>query len=133
MLPPLPELRDFAARYTAAWCGGDPAGVAAFFSPDGSLAVNDDPPAVGRDAITAVARSFMDAFPDLRVAMDDLIVRDNEADYHWTLTGTNTGPGGTGRPVRISGFERWRFSPAGLIAISLGRFDAADYHRQLHP
>ena len=26
-------------------------------------------------------------------------------EYHWTLTGTNTGPGGAGHAVRISGFE----------------------------
>jgi hypothetical protein len=28
-------------------------------------------------------------------------------EYHWTFTGTNTGAGGTGKPVRISGFEEW--------------------------
>ena len=88
MLPPLPELRDFAGRYTAAWCSGNPASVAAFFSSDGSLRVNDDPPAVGRAAITSVAQSFMTAFPDLRVVMDDLVLRDDEAEYHWTLSGT---------------------------------------------
>ena len=26
--------RDFAERYTAAWCGQDPARVAEFFAPD---------------------------------------------------------------------------------------------------
>jgi len=36
--------------------------VAAFFSPDGSLRVNDDPAAVGRNAITQVAQSFMKHF-----------------------------------------------------------------------
>jgi hypothetical protein len=51
--------------------------------------------------------------------------------YRWTLTGTNTGPGGTGRPVRISGQEEWTFGADGLIAESRGHFDQADYNRQL--
>jgi hypothetical protein len=45
------ELQDFATRYTAAWCSRNPAMVAAFFSEDGSLRVNDNAPAVGRDAM----------------------------------------------------------------------------------
>jgi uncharacterized protein (TIGR02246 family) len=124
-------LREFAERYTAAWCSQDPASVAAFFAPDGSLRVNDDDPAVGRGAITEVARGFMAAFPDLEVLMDDLAVDGDEAVYRWTLVGTNTGPGGTGRAVRINGFEEWRIGADGLIAESLGHFDAADYRRQL--
>src|ERR1700733_506708 len=120
MTPGLPELRQFAERYTAAWCSRDPASAAAFFSEDGSLQVNDDPPAVGRAAITGVVHSFMTAFPDLRVAMDDLVVRGEEAEYHWTLTRTNTGPQGTGNSVRISGLETWRLGADGLIASSLG-------------
>jgi len=126
-----PKVRDFAMRYTAAWCSHDPASVAAFYSRDGSLTVNDDPPAVGRNAVTRVAQSFMTAFPDLRVVMDKLVSRDGGTEYHWTLTGTNSGPGGTGRKVRVSGVERWRLGADGLIATSEGRFDAAEYRRQL--
>ena len=44
---------------------------------------------------------------------------------------TNTGPQGTGHSVRISGLEKWRLGGNGLIASSLGNFDAADYRRQL--
>lgn len=40
-------------------------------------------------------------------------------EYHWTLEGTNTGPGGTGHKVRISGYEEWKFGPDGLIEDSL--------------
>lgn len=131
MLHAVVQLQEFAARYTAAWCSQNPESVAAHFSPSGSLRVNDDPPAVGRTAIAAVAQSFMTAFPDLAVAMDQLRLQGDEAEYHWTLTGTNTGPGGTGRKVRISGFERWRMGLDGLIASSHGHFDAVEYRRQL--
>ncbi len=125
------DLVDFAKRYTSAWCSQDPASVASFYSPDGSLCINAGIPAVGRSAITEAAQGFMSAFPDLRVAMDTVLLQGEGAVYHWTLMGTNTGPGGTGHRVRISGFEIWRFGADGLIAESLGTFDAEEYRLQL--
>lgn len=127
----LNQLRDFATRYTAAWCSGNPEAVAAFFAPNGALAINDGTPNIGRPAVAEAARSFMTAFPDLQVFFDDLKQNGPRVEYHWTLTGTNTGPGGTGKKVRISGFESWIFSSDGLIQDSLGHFDAAEYARQL--
>src|SRR5271165_1490309 len=67
------HLRDLAKRYTAPWCSQDPEGVAAFFAPNGLLSVNGVP-AVGRSAITEVARGFMTAFPDMILTMEDLAV-----------------------------------------------------------
>ena len=122
---------DFAERYTAAWCSQDAASVAAFYAADGSLSVNDGAPAVGRSAIMEEAQSFMTAFPDLRVLMDKVLVQGDRTEYHWTLIGTNTGPGGTGKRVRISGMEVWKEWKDALIARSDGEFDAADYQRQL--
>jgi steroid delta-isomerase-like uncharacterized protein len=124
-------LMDFATRYTAAWCSQDAASVAAFFAEDGSLRINDGEPSVGRAAIAADAQGFMTAFPDLVVAMDGLSIEGNRAVYHWTLTGTHTGPGGSGNKVRISGYEEWVLSADGLIAESRGHFDAAEYQRQI--
>lgn len=73
----------------------------------------------------------MVAFPDMKVLMDDLRLEGERAEYHWTLIGKNTGPGGAGHRVRISGFEEWTISDDGLIATSLGHFDQAEYDRQL--
>ena len=73
----------------------------------------------------------MTDFPDLQVLMDDLIVRADLAEYHWTLIGTNAGPGGTGKRVRISGFEEWKMSADGLIAESQGHFDSTEYQQQI--
>jgi predicted ester cyclase len=125
------KVDEFATRYTAAWCSQNAASVASFFADRGSFKVNDGIPAVGQAAITAVAQEFMTAFPDLVINMDRLIVNGSHITYHWTLTGTNTGAGGTGQSVRISGFEEWRFGSDGLIAGSQGHFDASDYQRQL--
>ena len=131
---PLPDrmrIKEFARRYIAAWCSKDAARVAAFYSAAGSLRVNDGPPAVGRDAITGVAQGFMTDFPDMKVLMDDLLIQGDRLVYRWTLEGTNTGPGGTGNRVRLSGFEEWRIGSDGLIAESRGHFDSAEYQRQL--
>ena len=124
------QLRDFARRYTAAWCSRDAANVASFFAPAGLLSVNGVP-AVGRRAITEVAQGFMTAFPDMELLMDDIRLQGERAEYHWTFIGTNTGPGGTGHKVRFSGFEEWNFGEDGLIAESQGHFDSAEYQRQL--
>jgi hypothetical protein len=125
------QLKSFGARYTAAWCSQHAASVAAFFSEAGSLQINNGAPSVGRTAITAAAQGFMTAFPDMIVTMDGVDLQGDRAVYRWTLTGTNTGPGGSGKAVRIGGYEEWRFGADGLIAESRGHFDEADYTRQL--
>jgi hypothetical protein len=84
-----------------------------------------------RKAIAAVAQGFMTQFPDLEVSLDDVQIQNDAPVYHWRLRGTNSGPGGTGRSVRISGFEEWQIGPNGLIASSQGHFDSDDYQRQL--
>ena len=77
---------------------------------------------MGGTAITEAAQG--------KVSMDDLLEKQDTVIYTWTLEGTNTGPGGTGKRVRISGFEAWRIGADGLVAESLGNFDAAEYQRQ---
>jgi hypothetical protein len=69
--------------------------------------------------------------PLLKVYMNDLLERQGKVIYKWILEGTNSGPGGTGKRVRISGFEEWRIGGDGLIAESLGSFAAAEYQRQV--
>ncbi len=157
------ELDDFASRYAKAWCSQDPESVAAFFAERGSISINNGPPAVGRAAIAKEAQAFMTTFPDMIVTFDKLERSrpDGEpsscdAVFHWTLTGTNTGPGGSGKRVRISGYEVWKIDNGaggsratwtgnlervdeqggksindGLIAESKGHFDSAEYERQL--
>lgn len=125
------ELQELGAAYTAAWNSREPSKVARLYAEDGSLTVNDAAPAVGREAIADVARGFMTAFPDMVLTMDSVRTRAGTVEYHWTFVGTNTGPGGTGAPVRFSGYEAWTLARDGLIVSSLGHFDEADYRRQL--
>ncbi len=121
------EMRDFAERYAKAWCSGDPDAVAAYYVPRGTISVNGGEPT----EIAEVARSFKTAFPDMQVFMDDLRVDGDAVEFHWTFTGTNNGPDGTGKSVRISGFETWTMDDSGLVASSRGTFDEAEYARQL--
>ncbi len=125
------NLLEFGKKYAQAWCSQKPDSVAAYFSHNGSLTVNNGTPAIGRPAISKVAESFMTAFPDMIVAMDSLPTTSKGIEFHWTLTGTNTGPNGTGKKVKISGFELWQLDDKGLIKQSLGSFNADEYNRQL--
>jgi predicted ester cyclase len=124
------EIASFAERYTAAWNSKDPARVASFYAATGSLTINGGAPSAGRAAITESARAFMTDFPDLRVIMDGLERKGQRVIFRWTLLGTNTGPGGTGRKVKISGFEDWKLGEE-FIEESQGHFDSDDYQRQL--
>jgi hypothetical protein len=128
----MPKVKDFARRYTAAWCSSDAASVAAFFAPEGSLSINNGAPAKGRAAITAAVQSFMTALPDMEVVMKKVdVLPFGVVTYYWSLRGTNDGPGGTGKRVHISGFEVWHFGADGLLEFSQGHFDEAQYKRQL--
>jgi steroid delta-isomerase-like uncharacterized protein len=126
------QLTDFATRYAAAWSSRDPAQLASFYTEDGALTVNAGTPSVGRAAITATAAAFMTAFPDMVVKLDEVSQDGDRAIFRWIWTGTNTGPGGTGKAVRIKGYEEWTIGADGLIKESLGHYDEAEYQRQLH-
>src|SRR5690242_8034344 len=121
------SLLDFAARYTAAWCSRDAQKIASFYAESGTLAINDGAPAVGRKAVAAAAQSFITAYPDLVVRLDRLEPTGGRVLYHWTFVGTNTGPGGTGNQVQISGYEDWSIGPDGRIAESKGHYDAQEW------
>src|SRR5437870_6591283 len=125
------DLKNFAKRYANAWCSQNPENVAAFFAERGSISINNGPPAVGRAAIAKEAQAFMTTFPDIVVTMDDVSRGSDGTKFHWTLTGTNTGPGGTEKRVRISGYELWQLDNEGLIGNSKGHFDSTEYERQL--
>ncbi|HEX7980693.1 MAG TPA: nuclear transport factor 2 family protein [Gemmatimonadaceae bacterium] len=125
------ELNDFATRYAAAWSSRNPANVAAFYSERGSLTVNDGMPSVGRAAIAATARTYMTAFPDMVVRLERVEDENGLLVFHWIWTGTNSGPGGTDRFVRIRGYEEWTMADDGHIDISKGHYDEAEYQRQL--
>jgi len=81
----------------------------------------NDPPAVGRNAVAQVTQSFMTAFSDLLVMMNDLPQRGDEVGYHWTLTGADMDQEGreTGPHQRV---EKWQIGCDSLICSSQAHF-----------
>jgi hypothetical protein len=118
------QIERLARGYTEAWCSRDARRVAAHYVTGGTIAINGGEPA----PITGVAESFVAAFPDIEVLMDDLVVTEDLVEYHWTFTGTSAE---TGQSVRIPGFEEWTIGADGLIAESRGHYDQAEYDRQV--
>jgi len=118
------QVGDLARSYTEAWCSRDPARVASHYAPGGTIAINGGEPA----GIAEVAASFITAFPDIEVFMDDLVVTDDVVEYRWTFTGTSAE---TGKWVRIPGVEEWTIGAGGRIASSRGNYDQAEYERQV--
>lgn len=118
------QVEKLARDYTEAWCGRDPTRVAAHYAPGGTISINGGEPA----EIAGVAQSFIAAFPDIEVFMNDLVFTGDAVEYHWTFTGTSAD---TGKWVRIPGFEEWTIGTDGLIASSRGHYDQIEYDRQL--
>jgi len=121
-------IHEKAKNYAAAWSSHDPVAVAAHYEADGHITINDGAPTVGTEAIVATVQGFYDGFPDLIVRLDELRSAGNRALFCWTLTGTNLK---TGNSIRIKGWEDWRLSDSNKVTESLGRFDAAEFERQV--
>jgi predicted ester cyclase len=118
------QIEQLARSYTEAWCSHDAGRVADHYAPGGVIASNGGEPA----GIAEVARSFVAAFPDIEVSMDDIVLKEDTIEYHWTFTGTSAD---TGKRVRIAGFEEWKIGADGLIVESLGHYDQAECDHQL--
>lgn len=119
------RLLEFCRSYTAAWNSGDPSQVVGHYEPGAVIVVNDGDPT----PMQAVAESFMADFPAMELELGDIVIRDDDiVEYHWTLRGDHAG---TGNRVEISGFEEWTIGADGRVAASHGRFDAAEYERQV--
>jgi len=121
----------FARSYARAWCSNRPEFVAMYFAEDGVLQVNDGEPAKGREAIAKIAQSFMTDLPDMTVRYDSLVKKADGIFFYWTLIATNSGPGGNGNKINVSGYERWQLTDDGRIKSSMGNFPTEEYNRQL--
>ncbi len=76
---------------------------------------------------------FRVAFPDVKIAIDEMFFHDDRAFCRWTFTGTNTGDGefpATGKSVKLSGCTFARYEGRKLVE-ELVYFDALDLMIQL--
>lgn len=121
----------FGQDYAATWSSGDPAEVVAMFTLDGTIIINGGPPAAGPQGIEGVAKSYMTAFPDLRVDCERMERDGPRWKWFWRMRGTFSGPGGTGKRVDIRGWEVLSLSSDGRIIYADGHYNQAEYERQL--
>lgn len=116
-----------AADYTAAWNTGGAEAVAGFFAETGRIVINGGTPWEGRAGVAAMAAGFFADVPDLALTCDAVRLAGSHMVYLWTFTGTHSG---TGRPLRIAGWEEWDLDPSLKITASRGWFDAEEWARQ---
>ena len=66
-------------------------------------------PIRGLDALKNHFQFYRSAFPDIDMIIQETIMEGDKIVWHWTLTGTNTGPMGeapaTGKQVQLSGIS----------------------------
>jgi steroid delta-isomerase-like uncharacterized protein len=88
----------------------------------------------GIDAYKEFVNLYLDAFPDLRFTIQDVISADDKVVTRWSVTGTHNGdlPGlpRTGRAISLSGITIGRVSEA-KFAESWNNWDALGMMQQL--
>ena len=116
-----------AADYTAAWNTGQAEAVASFFAETGGIVINRGPLWQGRAGVAAMAAGFYADVPDLRLTCDGVKLAGSHMLYLWTFTGTHAG---TGRALRITGWEEWELGDDLQVTASRGWFDPEEWVRQ---
>ena len=90
--------------------------------------------AQGPEGITRVVETFVDAFPDLQVTLDDELSSGDKVVTRWTSRGTHQGElmgiAPTGRRIEVTAVGIWRVAD-GKIAEACLVFDALGMMQQL--
>jgi uncharacterized protein (TIGR02246 family) len=121
------RMRAVADGYTSAWNSGSAEAVAEFYAPDGRIVINRGEPWEGRAGVARMVAGFYADVPDLRLVCDGLRVAGDHVVYLWTFTGSHSG---SGRPLRVVGWEEWEVDADLRVKSSRGWYDADDYARQ---
>lgn len=62
---------------------------------------------------------YFTGFPDSKLSVDNITIKDHHLFTHWTFNGTNTGvfgeTGPTGKKIKVSGFSTIEFNGKGKI------------------
>ena len=126
------ELKDYAVQYANAWSSNDPDRVLALHAESSRLSVNDGDPAIGKPAIRKVVKAFMEAFPDLYIRVNEVVVEERGIVFYCNAIATNSGPGGTGNKIDIEINEIWTFDETGKLIEVKAYDDPEDFERQLN-
>ncbi len=127
--------KDLVRRYwDQVWTAGGDARVPDLLAPDEihHWGIGDD--TVGHDPFAERLGTFLAAFPDFRVRVDQLVAEGDHVVSRWTATATHRGTWlgipATGRRVEYTGVNLFRIA-CGKIAESWGQADHLGLLRQL--
>lgn len=102
------EAKALSERILQIWNEGNLALVDEIYTPEcvrHDCGLPED--VVGLEALKSYFEFYRTAFPYMNMTIQETIVKGDKIVWHWTLTGTNTGPMGeappTGKEVRLSG------------------------------
>ena len=126
------ELKEYAMQYASAWSSNDPEKVLALHAESSRLSVNDGDPAIGRPEIRKIVKAFMEAFPDLFIQVNDVVVEERGIVFYCNAIATNSGPGGSGNKIDIEIHEIWKFDETGKLIEVKAYDDPEDFDRQLN-
>ena len=122
---PVPyDLKQIVTTWFAEiWTGRRVAVIDELMAPDCTVQLEGLDGPVSRAQLKEYCRAFLNAVPDLRVELVQLICDGDTCIAHWHLTGTHLGAGmgipATGRPVDVHGVSTFQFRD-GLV---IGGFD----------
>jgi steroid delta-isomerase-like uncharacterized protein len=89
----------------------------------------------GRDAIVFGLRKAFDAFPDFKIGVSKIFVKNEVVVQEWVMTGTNrgelNGAKPTNNPIGIRGADVLTFTPDGLIKQAHRYFDTGSVLAQI--
>jgi steroid delta-isomerase-like uncharacterized protein len=122
-------------RYWAeVWTAGGEARVAELLAPDEAHHWGIGADTVGREAFAERLRAFLAAFPDVAVAVDQLVAEGDAVVSRWTARATHEGEwlgvAATGASVEWTGVNVFRVA-CGRIAESWGKADHLGLLRQI--
>jgi steroid delta-isomerase-like uncharacterized protein len=88
----------------------------------------------GREGARAFIGTYLNAFPDVKLTIEDMITEGDKVVTRWTATGTHTGElmgiPATGKRITVTGLDITRFS-GGKSVEFWGQFDQMGMMQQL--
>jgi len=137
--PPKPALIDLQrqaiAAAGAAMNAHDAKRYSQLFAPDATVSEYGVGEAKGRKAIAAGIQGAFDGFPDYKIGVSKIFVKNNVLVEEWVITGTNKGEFNGAKPtnktIGIRGASVLTFTPEGLIKTEHRYFDTSTVASQL--
>ena len=127
--------KDIVRRYLEqVWNDGDIAGSAAYLAPGYRRHTGPGAEPLDTEGQRLRLKSFRDAFPDVRLQIEEMVAEVDLVAFRFTMTGTHRGPfqgiPATGRRITVPGLDLVRLRD-GLLTEHWGGADLSALRSQL--